>query len=904
MSSYNLDVFFQPRNVTVIGASSRDESIGNALVRNLLEGKYKDKLFLVNPKGEEICGLPAYKSISEIDAKLDLAIVAVAPPLVSDAIHQLGEKGCRGAIVVTSDQGKGSISLKSEVAEIAARYRMRVIGPNCVGVLAPRAGLNASFCHVPGQVGDLALISQSGAIVTSVVDWATNHHIGFSGVVSLGEKADVDLADMMDYFAMDYQTRAILLYVESIYDARKFLSSARAAARSKPVFLIKSGRHAEGASASAWRNGVTIGADSVYDVAFERTGLMRVSDLDEFFDAVETLTHVRKLKGAGLTILTNGTGVAVLAADDLIDQGGALAALEENTVAALDETLPELWSGTNPVNILGDAGPARYRDALHILMDDKNTHAILVMACPTALFDMTALAQAVIDVLNERKKAGKRRVPLFANWLGGGDHVAQMFQKADIPHFPTPADALRGYSYVIRHMEAQRELMRMPPALGDYEPDLAAARAVIDEVLESESDCLDAVQVSKLLEAYDLPIAPAIATKTAVEAAQLAAPMITRHGAAVVKIDSPDIRFKSDIGGVVLDLPNTGAVATAAQQVMNRARKAHPDADIHGVTVHPMIRKPHAIELFAGMTVDEIFGPVMMFGRGGTAVDVISDKALALPPLDMLLAEDMIEKTRVSRRLEGYRDTPACDREALAEILVKISRMVADLPELQELDLNPLLADADGYIIADARARIAAAPKGVHPHKRFAIKPYPQEWEEEWELKDGRTAFVRPMTPEDESLFPAFFDQVTTDDLRLRFFSAARSMSHAFIAKLTQIDYARSMAFIALDKASGEMLGSVRLMGDTNHEKGEYAVMVRSDLKGLGLGWKLMKLILKYAEKDGFKFVEGEVLRSNRTMRKMCEALGFETHADPDDPDLVHMVFPVPIPDEADHPQP
>ncbi|SNY92016.1 acetyltransferase [Cohaesibacter sp. ES.047] len=894
MSSYHLDVFFRPRNVIVVGASAAEGTIGQAVTRNLLSGKYRDKVYLIHPDGGEIEGLAVLTSVDALEIKPDLAIVALAPDKVAPAIKALGEKGCRGAVVITTEMGGLDDKQKRETMDAAADHKVRLIGPNCMGIQSPRHGLNASYCHVSALSGDLALISQSGAITASVADWASHNNIGFSGLISLGDKADVDFADMMDHFAMDPHTRAILLYVETIINARKFMSSARAAARTKPVVLIKSGRHAEGASAFASRNNKLVGADAAYDAAFERTGLLRVHDLDEFFAAVETLTHVRKLNGSKLTVMTNSAGIGVLAVDDLIDHGGSLATLEDSTIDKLDAILPASWSRSNPVNIVVDSGPQRYKDALDILMEDRNSHAILVMTCPTALATGEEAAKAIIDVIEERKKAGKRRIPVFAAWLGGGETVNRMFEAAGIPHYPTPADALRGFSYVVRYMEAQDQLMRMPPAIGDFQPDYEAARTVIDDALHDSQHRLNAVAVTKLLEAYDIPIAPSYAAPTAVEAAQKAAPLIARYGSAVVKIDSPDILYKSDIGGVVLHLGNTGAVATAAQQVMTRAREANPEAVIDGVTVHPMVRKPHSIELFAGMNVDPIFGPVMVFGRGGTAVEVIRDKAMALPPLDPLSALRMIEKTRVNRRLEGYRDTPACDRAALAQILVKMSRMVADFPEIAELDFNPLLADAGGFVIADARVEVIKVPEGIHPHNRFAVKPYPHDWEQVRELKNGRTVFIRPMKPEDEALFPGFFDHVTDEDMRLRFFSAARTMTHAFISRLTQIDYARSMAFIAVDPMSGEMLASVRLMGDGNHETGEYAVMVRSDLKGLGLGWIMMKLILQFAEKDGFREVAGEVLRSNKTMRQMCEALGFETRTDPDDPDLVHMVFKVP----------
>lgn len=893
MSSYNLDVFFAPKTVAIIGASAREGSVGNILVRNLLDGPYKDKLILINPKGGEAEGLPMHSSLAEVETEVDLGVIAVAPQFVPATIEDLGKKGARGAVVITAGLGSGEGSISQECLDIAARYGLRIVGPNCVGVLSPRAGLNASFCHLPGKPGDLALLSQSGAIVTSVVDWAEKHNIGFSGLVSMGDKADVDFGDLIDYFAMDPHTRAILLYIESIKDARKFMSSARAAARAKPVVLIKSGRHADGAKAAASHTGALAGEDNVYDAAFERAGLLRVFDLDEFFDAVETLTHVRKLKGPKLTILTNGGGAGVLAVDDLVDHNGQMATLSDETIEALNQVLPATWSGANPVDIIGDAGADRYKAALNLCMDDKNSDAVLAMACPTALASTEDAARAVVEVMEERKKLGKRRPPIFAAWLGGDDKISDIFESAGIPHYPTPADAIRGFMYVVKHMEAQKTLMRMPPALPEVKPDLETAREVIENALTKGKKWLNAVEITKVLEAYDLPIAAARAASSPEIAAELSKPLIEQFGAVVVKIDSPDIQHKSDVGGVVLDLNSPELVAKVTKEVMERAAEAVPGADIRGVTVHPMIRKPHAIELIGGMTVDKLWGPVMVFGRGGTAVEVIRDKALALPPLDMLSARDMMEKTRVNRLLGGYRDRPASDREAIAKIMVKLSQITADFPEIQEVDFNPILADHTGSVITDARVRIAPAGDG-HPHKRFAIKPYPAEWEHEIELKDGRAVLVRPIRPEDEELYPPFFDQVTDEDLRLRFFSAARSMNHAFIAKLTQLDYARSMAFIAIEKESGNMLGAVRLHGDPNHDDGEYAVMVRSDLKGQGLGWKLMKLILQFAEKDGFNTVTGEVLRGNRTMRSMCEALGFEAHPDPDDEDLVRMVFQVP----------
>jgi acetyltransferase len=760
-------------------------------------------------------------------------------------------------------------------------------------VLSPRAQLNASFAARMPPTGDLALVSQSGAITAGLVEWSAAHGIGFSAVVSLGDKIDVDFGDLLDFFALDGTTRAILLYVESIGNARKFMSAARAAARIKPVVVVKSGRHAQGAKAALTHTGALAGSDAVYEAAFRRAGLLRVLDLDELFAAAETLGRVRPFLGKRLAILTNGGGIGVLAVDRLVDLGGTLAGISPGTMQKLDSALPPIWSRANPVDIAGDADPARYVTALEGLIKDPENDAILVMNVPTALASAPAAARSVAAVAQAHRNSLIRSKPIFAVWVGTSDAVTPIFEADGIPSYETESDAVQGFMHLVHYREALDALMATPPSLPqDFKPDVAVARDVVANAVEGGRTWLDPIEMTRLLAAYSIPIAPALLARNADEAAVAAGPLLAEGLGVVAKILSPDIVHKSEVGGVRLNLTNERAVREAVADILARARAAKPDARITGVTLHPMILRPKARELIAGIADDPTFGPVIVFGRGGTAVEVIDDKALALPPLDLKLARDLIARTRVSRVLKAYRDVPAADIDAVALLLVKLAQLAADVPELRELDLNPVLADRSGIIAVDARAMVAPlkpARRGPAGHPRFAIRPYPKEWERHTALRDGTGIFVRPVRPEDEPLYGPFFAAVTQQDLRLRFFAPVKEFGHAFIARFTQIDYARAMAFIAIEEALGKMLGVVRLHADANYDSGEYAILVRSEMKGHGLGYLLMQMIIEYARAEGLKAIEGQVLSENTAMLAMCRELGFNIAPDPRDPDT-HVV--------------
>lgn len=896
MSTYRLSAVFRPQSVAIVGGSPRPRSAGRAVVRNLRAGGYAGTIAWINPRHARIDGIATHRRLEDLDWVPELVVITVPAARVPRVVATAAARGVAAAIILTAGLGSGPGSRAARVAALARAKGLRILGPHCLGVIAPHAGLNASIAaHMP-QPGDLALVSESSAIAAALVEWGVARSVGFSAVVSLGETVDVDFGDLLDFFATDARTRAILLYVESIGDARKFMSAARAAARAKPVVVVKSGRNRDAPPATSGHTHTQAlaAADAVYDAAFRRAGLLRVRALDELFAAAETLGRLGTFPGRRLAILSNGGGVGRLAVDRLADLGGTLATLAPATVERLEATLPQDGSHANPVDIVVDADGERYAAAAEALLADPDSDAVLVINVPTAFTSSADAAQALIRA-QAQPAAQARRKPLLAVWLGQDEAASAALAAARIPTFATESDAIGGFMHLVRYREAQAALMETPPSLPqDFVVDAGAARAVVEAALADGRDWLDPLAVDRLLGAYGIAIAPVQLARDADEAARLAAPLLAAGAGVAVKILSPDIAHKSDVDGVRLNLTSAEAVRDAAEAILARARAQRPQARIDGVVVQPTVLRPKARELIAGIADDPTFGPVIVFGRGGTAVDVIDDTALALPPLDLRLAYELIGRTRVSRILRAYRDVPAADLHAVALVLVKLAQLAADLPEIRELDINPLLADRDGVIAVDARVAIAPS-RPLHKgrgHPRFAVLPYPQQWERSLHLADGSAVRVRPVRPEDDALFRAFFARVSDDDLRLRFFQSVKHFSHEFIARLTQLDYARSMALVAVD-AGGDMLGAVRLLADADYDRGEYAILVRSDLKGQGLGWQLMRIMIEYARWLGLNTIEGQVLRENRVMLAMCGALGFQVTPDPDDAALVTVTLQV-----------
>lgn len=893
MSTYRLNSLLEPKSIALIGASIRHGSVGQAIVRNIRASQFEGPFGVVNARYPEIAGTPTVKCLADLPFVPELIIVTTPARTIPDIVAEAGRLGVAGAIIVSADPGHGVGSL-AEAADRAARaHRMRLIGPNCLGILMPKVKLNASFAaHMP-RLGNLALISQSGAIATGMVDWAAHRNVGFSGIVSVGDQLDVDIADLLDFFALDTDTKAILMYIEAIKDARKFMSAARAAARVKPVVVVKSGRMAQGAKAAATHTGALAGSDAVYDAAFRRAGMLRVFNLRELFDCAETLSRVKFSSGKRLAMLTNGGGIGVLAVDRLVELGGISASLSPVAKQQLDEVLPAAWSASNPVDIIGDADPARYVAALKILLEDRDNDAVLVMNVQTAIADSGDIASAVTAVVDaDRRKHADSSKPVLTVWVGANERISRTFTDAGIPDYPTEDDAVRGFMHLVHHREVTETLAAVPPSLPhEFEPDVEAARRIVERAVAEGRRWLDPIEVMGVLNAYGIASVPTAVASSAEEAAAQAMQWFAQGATVVLKVLSRDISHKSDVGGVVLNLTSADAVRAAAATILANAKTKRPDAKIDGFMVQPMILRPRARELILGIANDPTFGSVIVFGHGGTAVEMIDDKALVLPPLDLKLARDLVERTRVSRLLRAYRDVPAVKQDEIPLALVKLAQLAADIPEIDELDINPLLADETGVFTVDARIAVGApVRKFVGPgNANFAVRPYPSQWVRHLELKDHMRIMLRPIRPDDEPLIYEFVRHVTKEDLRLRFFAAMKQFSHQFIARLTQLDYARAMAFVAFDESTGEMVGVVRIHSDSIYETGEYAILLRSDLKGKGLGWMLMQLIIEYARSEGLKHIAGDVLAENTVMLTMCRNLGFEISTDPDEHDICRV---------------
>ena len=891
MTVRNLEYAFSPKSVVFVGASPEPGSIGRIVTENLLSGGFEEPLFLVNPRHREIEGTRCYPSVGALPVTPEFAVVATPPKTIPGIIAELAAKGTRAAVVITAGV---DATMRQQMLDASRDTCLRMVGPNCLGVLLPHIGLNASFSHKMPEKGDLAFLSQSGALVTAVIDWTAARGIGFSKVVSMGEMADVDFGDTLDYLAGDPQSKAILLYIEQITHAPKFLSAARRAARAKPVIVLKSGRHAAGAKAAASHTGALSGADSVYNAAFRRAGLVRVRDLGHLFGAAEILSFTPRLGGDRLAILTNGGGAGVLAADRLADFNIDLPELSPETVAELDGVLPQTWSKGNPIDIIGDAGPERYEAALEILMKDRSSDAVLIINCPTALASSEDAADAVIRTVDAAYAHTGRRKPVLTNWLGEAAAMEsrRRFAAASIPTFDGPADAVEGFMRLVSYRRSQSELMRTPPMAPErmrIECDTARASDIIRDALARNRKMLSEWESKSVFRCYGIPVTDITIARDPDAVADEARRILAHAKACVIKILSEDITHKSDVGGVRLGLRTPEEAREAARAMLADVARHRPDAKLDGFVIEEMIDRPGAHELIVGMSEDATFGPTIMFGAGGTSVEVVQDTAEALPPLDHLLARDMIRETRISRLLKGYRNRPPADRDAIADVLVRVSSLVTNHPEIRELDINPLLADEKGCIAVDGRMRVEDERKS--PRRPLAIRPYPAEWETERHLKRLGNLRVRPIQPQDEPLYEDFFAHVTPEDSHMRFFTMKPDRSHRFVARLTQIDYAREMAFVALSEPGGDLLGVSRLSADPDYTRAEFAVLVRSDLKGVGLGWLLMRHLIAYARDEGLKQLFGEALSSNTTVLEMCRGLGFRIEAVPSDATLRNVTL-------------
>lgn len=888
MTVRNLERLFHPSSVAIVGASIRPRSLGNLVTKNLVATGFAGALYPVNPHHDTVEGLRAFKTISELPAPPDLAVICTPPSTIPGLIGELGARGTRAAIVLTAGLSTNfdtaGKSIQTLMLEAARPYLFRILGPNCLGLLVPGINLNASFSHIPATPGRLAFISQSGALCTAMLDWAESRGIGFSHLVSLGNSADIDFADVIDYLASDTATDSIILYIESITNARKFLSAARAAARNKPIIAIKSGRVAAGARAAMSHTGAMAGADDVYDAAMRRAGILRVQNIDELFDSVETLSHVRKIAGNRLAIMTNGGGPGVLAADTLIEVGGALADLSPDTLAKLDSVLPATWSRGNPVDMIGDATPERFRNVAEILVQAPEIDAVLFTYSPTALADSLEIAKSTVAAFLNSDR------PVFANWLGGAamETARHVFEQAAIPTFDTPERAVCAFAHLVEYQQNQIALLQTPSSMEQTSIDNPAlVRRIIDKAIGEGRNLLTEPEAKDVLAAYGIPVVKTMIATSRDEAARCA----TAIGYPVaVKLLSPDITHKSDVGGVVLDLQNEDEVLAAADAIRERLIQYQPTARITGFSVQEMARRPNGIEVILGATTDPTFGPVILFGHGGTAAETINDRAIGLPPLNSVLARELISRTRIAKLLKGYRDHPPADIEALASILVRLSQLVSDFGEILEIDINPLLVDNTGGCALDARIRVAPA-KNADPAQRLAICPYPRK-HEEVVLFEGSPLMLRPIRPEDESAHRRLLTEANPEDLRFRFFGYGRGVSHQDIARWTQIDYDREMAFIATRTGPdgvARTLGVVRSVCDPDNIRAEFAILIDSNMHRRGLGQLLMRKMIDYLRQRRIKTLDGQVLMDNGPMLDFVKKFGFT--AKPDTGGIYHLLL-------------
>jgi acetyltransferase len=878
-----LKSLFEPSSVAIVGASEREGSIGAVLVRNMLEAGYKGKLFAVNPNRDQVFGIPCYSAIEEIPQRVDFAVIARRASAVSSLIESCGRAGVAAAAVMSagfSEIGPKGAAMERAVLDNARRYKVRLIGPNCMGVMRPSIGLNATFGLAGAHAGSTGLISQSGALCSAILDWARSNNVGFSSVISLGSSTDVDFGEILDYLVADPRTQNIFLYIEGIRHARGFMSALRAAARIKPVLLIKVGRHPAGSQAALSHTGAQVGADDVFDAALRRAGVVRLFNIGQLFAAAVALFSHFRPRGNQLLVITNGGGPGVMAADRCGDLDIPLARLSDATMNALNEFLPPTWSHGNPVDVIGDADPERYNRTLAACMADENVDGALAILTPQAMTNPTEVARGVISIARSSDK------PLVTCWMGEEQvrEARELFVQAQIPTFRTPDPAVEMFYHISAYYRNQKLLMQTPASVTHTTvPHVESARLVIEAALGEGRTALNELESKAVLAAFRISIASTVIARSPTEAMVLAEEI----GLPVaMKVDSPNISHKSDCGGVRLNLSTLQAVRSAYHEIVDDVKRHRPDANINGVAIEPMILKRHGRELMVGAFRDEVFGPTLIFGEGGgTRIDARRDRAVALPPLNRFLASDLIRSARAYRLLGAYRGMPGINMEALEDVLLRVSEMVCELPWIQEMDINPLIVDEHGAVAADARVRVSQVRPSAGRYDHMAIHPYPTHLVETWRSGDGTEVMIRPIRPEDAEIERNFVRNLSPETKYLRFMNTLRELTEVMTARLTQIDYDREMAFIATVQHSGAELevGVSRYATNPDGESCEFAVVVADAWAGKGLARRLMLALIDTARSRGLRYMNGTFLASNARMLKFVTKLGFVLSSDPDD---------------------
>lgn len=889
-----LSTLFEPKSIAIIGASETPGSIGETLARNVLENagaSFKGNVFFVNPRHDSVFGQTCFATVESIPQRIDVAVICTKAETATQLVEACGRAGCRNAIVIAggfAEIGPRGAKLERRMVESARTHRMRLVGPNCMGLIRPWSGVNLTFARGAAAPGSIGFISQSGALCAAILDWALPNNVGFSSVVSLGSESDVDFGEALDYMVADPRTENIFLYIEGIKNARRFMSALRAAARCKPVLLIKVGRHPSAELAALSHTGALVGADDVFDAALSRAGVVRLATVGQMFAAASALFSHFHPRGNRLAIISNGGGPAVMAVDHAADLSIPLAKLSPATVTQLSTCLPPTWSKCNPIDLIGDADPARYGAALTACLADENVDGVLVILTPQAMSDPTQAARTVIEAAAQSDK------PIVTCWMGEEQvkEARLLFKGAGIPSFRTPDPAVELFSHISAYYRNQKLLLQTPASLDEEAPPrVESARLVIETALAEGRRALNEVESKALLAAFKIPIAHTVIARSASEAMVLAEEI----GLPVVmKVDSPNITHKADAGGVRLNLNALAAVRDAYGQIIEEVKKNHADALIHGIAIEPMVQKENGRELIVGMVRDEVFGPTIVFGPGGGGVDLSTrERAVALPPLNRYLAADMIASTRTAAKLGEYRNMPPVDMAALEAVLLRVSQMVSELPWIREMDINPLIVDETGAVAVDARIQIGNLPLTADRYDHMAIHPYPAHLVTRYQTAEGQMVTIRPIRPEDAQREQEFVSRLSNETRYFRFMNTIRELSLAQLTRLTQIDYDREMAFVAVIDKDGEEyeVGVARYATNPDGESCEFAIVVADDWKGKGLARRLMGVITDCARSRGLATMNGDFLAENARMIAFVQSLGFVLSPHPDDPGLKRGVL-------------
>lgn len=878
MSIYNLDKVFKPKTLAVIGASEKEKSIGHVIVDNLEKSGYKGKTFPVNPRYKSVCGLPSYPALKDIGSSIDLAVIATPIITIPSIIKECAETGVGGAIVIAAggkETGKKGRKTEAEIKRTADAAGIRIIGPNCLGIICSGSKLNASFASHNPLPGNLAFISQSGAICTAALDLSLKERIGFSHFISIGSMLDVDFGDLIDYLGHDPLVSSIVLYIESLSNIRKFMSAARSVSRIKPIAVLKSGKSKAGAKAAASHTGAMAGEDAVYDAAFKRAGLVRIDTIEDLFGCAELLAKQPRPIGHGLAIITNAGGPGVVATDALSNYGIEAVNLGSETMKKLDSVLPFFWSHGNPIDILGDASPERYRQAVSICISAPEINALLIILTPQAMTDAAGVAESLAKAIDSRQ------ISVFTVWMGGADveKGREILNRAKIPTYETPERAIRAFMYMYSYTKNLELLQEIPPKLATaLEFNKKRVKEIIQDALKCENLMLDEAESKDLLAAYGIPVNPAYVAATSEEAVKIAQSL---GYPVALKIYSKDIIHKSDANGVQLNLHDDKDVEKAFAQIMAGAHDYDPKAELLGVTVQHMLRRPD-YELIIGSKKDADFGPIIMFGMGGIMTEILKDQAIALPPLNRLLARRLLESTRVYQLLKGYRNRPPANLFLLEEILIRLSHLITDFPEIIELDINPMILVENQVYAVDAR--IILKPSEVQAPMHLVISPYPNQYEIKTVTKKNIKIFIRPIKPEDAPLLVDLFYTLSPRNIYMRFFAPLKSLSREMLARLTQIDYDREIALIAFKESDidNEMIGVARLISDPDGKNAEFSVVVGDPWQGKGVGARLLELSISIAKERMIETIWGMVLAENTTMIALGKKAGFDIAASED----------------------